>query len=1040
MDRACGFVPSSTAVEFRLLGPLAVGHGDSAAVIPAAKQRVLLAALLLKANGVVQLPELADALWGSEVPRSATMTVRNYVRRLRENLPEPHRSRIATRPGGYLLAADAAEIDVLLFADLQAQAEVAARRRHWADASARLRAALSLWRGEPLADVPSDLLVLRELPRLAEMRMQALDCRIEAELNLGLHRELVPELRALVAENPLREGLRGQLMLALARCGRQAEALAEYQHSRRLLLDELGVEPGPGLRHVHQLVLAGEAAPPDPAPAREAAAATPPSSVRVAPQQLPAAVLHFVGRQDELARLTGLLDQSAGRAATLVISAIGGTAGVGKTALALHWAHQVADRFPDGQLYVNLRGYHPGQPMQAADALAGLLAALGVTSQDVPADVHERAASYRSLLAGRRMLVVLDNASKVDQVRPLLPGAAGCMVIVTSRDSLAGLVARDGAERLDLDTLPLDDAITLLRTLVGARVDAEPAAAADLAIQCARLPLALRVAAELAAARPGIALSRLVRELADEQQRLDLLDAGGDDQTGVRGVFSWSYRCLDADAARVFRLAGLQPGADVDGYAMAALMDTSVDEADRLLETLARAHLLQAGGGARLGMHDLLRAYARELAAVQDDDAGRREALTRLFDLYLHTASAAMDTLFPGQRHRRPRIDPPTVPAPPITGPDAARGWLDAHRETLVAAAAHMAEHGWPSHATRLAGTLWRYLTAGGYYAEAIAVHNCALHAARHSGDRAAEANALNRLGAAELLYGRYQQATGYLEEALALFRDIGDRTAQAPVLGNLGLIDERLGRYLHAIGYLWQALALWQETGDRANEATTLINIGDIGLRLGNYREATDNLQRALALWRETGHRTGEAHALTTLGDVDLRLGRYQQATERLSRALTLSQGVGDRYGEAHALTTLGAVYLRLGRHASAIDHQRRATALFGEIDHRVGQAQALTGLGEALAATGQFGRATTQLNAALDLAQRIGHAYQQARAHNGLAGSYWAVGDLDRARDHWRRALGLFAELGAPEADQVRDRLAEADHGGASGVHAGR
>ena len=410
------------------------------------------------------------------------------------------------------------------------------------------RAALALWRGEPLADVESEVLASREVPRLAELRLQALETASRADLHLGRAADVIPELRRLAEPTSAARVPAPLLMLALYRDGRQAEALAAYQHARQMLIDELGAEPGPGLRELHQRILVADPALAVAEPWRRTA--TLPSR-GPHPGSCRRPVPHFAGRDSELAALTGLLDRAGEQApGAVVISAIGGTAGVGKTALAVHWAHQVAARFPDGQLYVNLRGYDPDQPMPAADALAGFLRALGVPGQDIPAEASERAARYRSLLAGRRMLVVLDNARQAEQVRPLLPGSPGCVTVVTSRDSLAGLVARDGAIRLDLDLLPPLGGGRPAAALIGARVDADPAAADALAARCARLPLALRVAAELAAARPAASLAELAGELADQQRRLDLLDAGGDPRTGVRAVFSWSYRHLDADAAR----------------------------------------------------------------------------------------------------------------------------------------------------------------------------------------------------------------------------------------------------------------------------------------------------------------------------------------------------------------------------------------------------------------------------------------------------------------------------------------------------------
>jgi DNA-binding SARP family transcriptional activator len=609
-------------MEFCLIGPLTVRCDGAAVPVAPGKQRAVLAALLLDAGRVVPVDELAEALWGPEPPASARVTVQNYVMRLRKALGDAGRDLITTQPGGYLISVPPpGEVDVARFAALVCAARSAARAGAWDAAAAGSRAALALWRGEPLSDVGSEALARREVPRLAELRLQALEARIEADLQAGRQAEAIAEAQALAAEHPLRERLHALLMLALHRDGRSGEALAAYQQARRVLVAELGAEPGTGLRKLHQQILAADpllagsrpgrraAGAPESGPRPEGAGTGPggvgaggvgPGGVRpgaggagpVVPRQLPGAVPQFAGRAAELAALTALLDRAGGRAGeTMVISAISGTAGVGKTALAVRWAHQVADRFPDGQLYVNLRGYDPDQPVSAADALAGFLSALGVAGPDIPAGADERAGRYRSLLAGRRMLVVLDNAREVEQVRLLLPGASDCVVVVTSRDSLAGLVARHGASRLELGLLPIDDAVALLRALIGGRADADPCAAAALAARCARLPLALRVAAELTAALPGSSLGELVCELAG-QQRLDLLDAGGDPRTAVRAVFSWSCRYLDADAARAFRLLGLHPGPDFDLYAAAAMIAANAETAARLLGQLARAHLI----------------------------------------------------------------------------------------------------------------------------------------------------------------------------------------------------------------------------------------------------------------------------------------------------------------------------------------------------------------------------------------------------------------------------------------------------------------
>jgi len=618
----------------------------------------------------------------------------------------------------------------------------------------------------------------------------------------------------------------------------------------------------------------------------------------------------------------------------VVISAVSGTAGVGKTALALRWAHRVRAGFPDGQLYVNLRGYDPEQPVSAADALAGFLRALGVAGTDIPPEVDERAASYRSQLDGRRILIVLDNAPSVEQVRPLLPGTASCVVVVTSRDSLAGLVARHGAARLDLDLLPPQDAVALLEALIGERVEAEPDEAAVLAGQCARLPLALRIAAELAATRPTTPLAELVEELADEQRRLELLDAGGDPYTAIRAVFSWSYLHLPAETARAFRLLGLHPGPDLDPYAATALTHTSLEQAQHLLDLLARAHLIQTTGPGRYGMHDLLRAYATRLAGLKDSEAERQAALTRLFDHYLAIAGAAMDTLHPAEAHRRPRMGSLATPSPPIAHPPAAQSWLDTERATLTAVCAYTASHGWPGHTTALATALFRYLEVGGHYPDAVAIHTHALHAARGADDRTGEAHALTNLGLVSWRQGRYQQAADHLQQALALFREIGDQVGEARALGNLGLVYMRQGRYQQAADHYQQALNLLREIGDQVGEARALGNLGAVSWRQGCYEQAADHLQQALTLFREIGDRAGEAEALNGVGETLYATGNPKQARAHHYTALTLASQIGDRYEQARAHDGLAHTYQATGAPGQARRHWRQALTLYLDLD----------------------------------------------------------------------------------------------------------
>jgi tetratricopeptide (TPR) repeat protein/transcriptional regulator with XRE-family HTH domain len=751
---------------------------------------------------------------------------------------------------------------------------------------------------------------------------------------------------------------------------------------------------------------------------------------QVVPRQLPAAVRQFVGRQGELAALTGLLNQpgaSRGMRA-VVISAIGGMAGVGKTALAVHWGHLIAERFPDGQLYVNLHGFDSGEPSAAADALAGFLRALGCAGPDIPADPEERAGEYRSRVAGRRMLVVLDNARSAEQVRPLLPGSPGCMTLVTSRDALAGLVARDGAVRLDVDVLPTPEAVRLLRGLIGTRVDDEPDAAERLARQCGRLPLALRVAAELAASRPEVALADLTAELTGLQHRLDVLDTSGDERTTVRSVLSWSCKALSADAARLFRLTGLYPGPSFDRYAAAALTGTTLPEAAQRLNQLTRAHLIQPAAPGRYGLHDLVRSYARELAAG-DGAAEVRAAVGRLFDYYLHVAATAMNIAFPADRTRRPAVLPACTPVPALDSEGEALAWLAAERENLIAAAGHAAGYGQPGCATSLAAVLETYLETECLYPEAITIHSHARQAARGAGNLGAEASAVNSLGVIDMRQGRYQQSVDHCQQALTLFRAAGDQLGQARALGNIGLVGFLQGRTQQASHHLQQALTLFRSLGDKPGQARMHANLGHVDLQQGRYPQAARQFRRSLALCREIRDQAGQGRVLGMLGELNLRRRRHQQASARFLQALALFRAIGDRTSEADALAWLGVTDLRQGRYRPAAGYLERARALSEETGDLSSQANALNGLGELLLATGQPNVARTRHAAALGLAVQAGEKYQQARAHAGLADACHACGDPAAGRSHQRHALTLYTDLGAPEADLIRTQLAGAD-----------
>ncbi|GAB3430315.1 ATP-binding protein [Flindersiella endophytica] len=708
------------------------------------------------------------------------------------------------------------------------------------------------------------------------------------------------------------------------------------------------------------------------------------------PRDLPADVAAFTGRDHQLESLDRLLASSA-KSTAVLIAVLSGTAGVGKTALAVHWAHRVAALFPDGHLYVNLRGYDIDEPMQPEEALATFLRELGVEGTAIPPGLAERAARYRTLLADRRVLLVLDNAHSVEQIRELLPGSSSCFVVVTSRDALPALVARHGAVRVNLDLLPTADSLELLRTLIGERVDAEPQPAATLARQCAGLPLALRIAAEFAATRPRISLAELTAELHDEGERLDLLTAGEDEHTAVRAVFSWSVRHLSPAARDMFRWLGLHPGLEIDRGAAAALTGVSVPDARKRLDELVRAHLVEEAGIGRYGMHDLLRAYAREQL---DDVSGSAidQAMTRMYDHYVDTAE--------------------TASAAYEKGDDLARRRLDTERENLLAIARAAADL--PAYTVRLSAAMARYLNARSHYTEALGLHELALAAARRDGDRIGEAAAQDALGAVQRRLGRYVDALEHHRAAAGLYSEFGDLRSQSTALRGMGGICWRLGRYAEAREHLDLALEICRSIGDRTGEGNVLHNLGVVFRRTGQYAKAIESCERAIAAHRESGDLAGEGRAMNNLGISYLRLGRYDSALENYVRTLALRRETGDRAGEATALTNLGSTYEGLGRFEEALAHHQEALDISREVGYRVGQGDALRGLGTTHTWLGLLDQAIADLRSALAVARDIGEVDLETSGLNDLGGALRAAGDRDAAAEAHGRALTLARTSG--------------------------
>ena len=913
-----------------VLGPLEVTHEGVSLPIRAAKQRILLAALLVHANQVVSFDALAETLWDGLAASGARTTVRNYVFRLRQVLGSEVGGRIVTADPGYEFRADDGELDLLKFQALCRVGSEAVRRADWPRARQVLGDALALWRGPALADVGSELLHRDHAPRLEQMRLQAIEWRVDADLHLGDCDNLAGELQSLAALHPMRERFHAQLMLALYRRGRQAEALAAYRQARKTLSEELGIEPGPELQRLHEGILRADAglesAEPRHGPAAPAA--------RVTPRQLPTAPAHFVGRSSELTALSGLLDQAGPGTGTAVISAIAGMPGVGKTALAVEWSHLVSDSFPGGQLYVNLRGYDPlAPPLDPGEVLGGFLAALGVAAGSVPADVPARAALYRSLLTGTRMLVLLDNACDEQQVRPLLPGSRGCLALVTSRNGLTGLVAAEGARPVWLDMLTSGEAHELLSRRLGReRVTAEPVATAELIKLCGGLPLALNIAAARAIGRSCATIGDVVADLRQDQ--LDALDPG-DPATSVRTVFSSSYGHLSADAARTFRLLGLHPGPDFSLPAAASLLGATSSQARWLLSELTRAHLLAEPASARFAYHDLIRSYAAERAERDSSPGERAAAIHRMLDHYLHTAATAALLLRPSRP--KPTLAPcqPGVTPENLAGHEQAVSWLKAEYPVLLSAIALAAESGSATHAWQIARALTDFLFRQGLSNECASVQQMVTAACDQAGDFGGKADALIALANARERLRDYDRAFDCLQEALTLFEQLGDRVGEGRVHHGLSRVYERQGRLSKALAHAAQAAGHFRACGDRGEEARALNGVGWFYAQLGSYQEAMTYCQQALRLQRDLGDLSEQASTLDSLGYAHCHLGDHEASVTCYREALHLFTAVGDQVSKALTLTHLGETYQLLGDLEAVFATWRQALAILDDLSH---------------------------------------------------------------------------------------------------------
>ncbi|GHF76711.1 DNA-binding SARP family transcriptional activator/tetratricopeptide (TPR) repeat protein [Amycolatopsis bartoniae] len=942
-------------VKFGVLGPLAVWEGGRQLPLGGPKPRKVLAALVLAQGRVVPLGHLVDVVWEADPPASAEKQVRNAVSELRRTLTGHPIEAVA---GGYLLGVGD-RLDALDFTRRTERARSLAAEGRAREAVVEFRAALALWRGPALAGLDCPALG-PQANGLDEQRLTACEECAELELALGRHREITGELALRAEENPLRERLAAQLMTALHRSGSRAEAALVYRRIRSALREELGIEPGPQLRKLYEDVTGGETGHWTPR------------------RDLPRDISYFTGRATELDRLLSVTPGAEGT--TMVISAIDGMAGVGKTTLAVHAAHRLAGRFPDAQLFVDLHAHTPGQrPATPAAVLEKLLRALGVPGERIPRELEDRAALWRAQLARRRALVVLDNAVDTAQVEPLLPGSPQCLTLVTSRHRLTGL----DADIVALDLMPVDDARRLFVRGVGdERPFDEPGATDEVLQLCGRLPLAIRIAAARLRHRPSWTISYLASRLRDERRRLDELRT---EDHSVTVAFTLSYEHLETGNKQLFRALGLVPGADIEPHAAAALTGRTPRETEEQLESLVDANLLQQAVPGRYHFHDLLRAHATNLAVRTDSAADRRATLTRLFDHYLSTASAAMDVVAPTERAHRPTLTERAPVTADLSSYDAALAWLNAERVNLVAMSGHALAHGWFRHASRLAATMWRYFHISGNHGDALVMHTNALAAARADGDIAFEADALASRGYINWWLGRYQQALDDCRAAVRIATDLGDRSLEGRALHALGLIHTRMGATEDAERTLQRTLDAGRATGDRILEGYALRGLGEVYLHLGRRREAVARYEEAVSVARSAGNSTIEGYALRALGEIYSSENQHEKALTQCLRALRLARQSRNRNIENRALRTLGEVHRHLGEHDES--YRRFEEALW--------------------------------------LAKETGNRYEEACAHEGAGQTRYAQGDPRSAGVHWTQALALFDELGVPERDRVRALL---------------
>jgi DNA-binding SARP family transcriptional activator len=1039
-------------MEFRALGPVELWSDGRQCELGPGRVRSILAMLLLAPRTVVPAETLIDRLWDTRPPPKARESLSAYVARLRSSLRESlgDAVQLAGRARGYVLDVDPDLVDLHQFRRLRRQADALAASGEYDHAALLLREADGLWRGPALAGIGGDW-VARMRDGLEEERRAAIQERVACELELGRHAELVGELRHLLAQYPLDETFAAHQMTALYWSGRPAEALSLYREVRERLVEEQGTEPGPVLAGLHQRILGR-----DPGLAVRPADQRPGRGSR--PDTLPPEAGEFVGRGAELGELT----QEHGHSPRVFV--IEGMPGVGKTALAVRAARQAAAQYPDGALYLNLRSHDPASPpLDPAEALHRLLRMLSVPATQIPESIGERVALWRAQLNRRQAIVVLDDAGRPDQIRPLLPVSGRCLVLVTTRRTLPDF---GRARTLPLDVLSVDDAITLFRRIAGeerTRDADEVGAAVGL---CGRLPLAIQLTAGRIARDRRPRLGGLIEELSEAPARLG---GAGSASPEVTAAFDLSYCALEPDHQRLFRRLGISPCSCVSLPAAAALDDCTLAEAEKALAALLDHHLLARAPDGQFRFHDLIRGYAAARAARDDSQAQQRQAVSRLLDYYLYTADQADRVLHPFRR--RLPVSVTHLPAARLTlgTEEDATAWLDSEWRNILQAAQHAGRHEWKQKCADLTHVLADFIEIQAHWDEAIAAHTTALQTcrdladpariaqaalalasvrqqtgqheaalalaeeaaeiARRLDDRRGEAEAVDQIGTAHWRATRYREALAYYHEARILYRGTGDHHGVAATLSHSGIASWHLGRSTEAMTHLHDALSAYRSLGDRRGEAKTLNNLGKIYLYCGYHRDALDAYEDSRRIFSEIGGAQNEAILYHNIGAVYRYKGHYEQGLTACRRALAIYREIGDLLDEADVLNEIGAIYQSAACPDEALAHHQQARLIAEEIGNLSQQLIALRRIADLHRAAGQHADALEHYRAALRLAMEAGDPYEEGKILEGIAESTLGTQRPDAARIVFRQALDIFERLGVPEAESARIRIETLD-----------